>query len=86
MSSLPIPHRSALGGITSALVCLVAPAPLFAETLKERQSKVLEVVARARPAVVCIQSRSGAAMGSGSGVATARPREKLSSSSMTGVR
>lgn len=68
MSSLTILHRSALGGITSALVCLVAPAPLFAETLKERQSKVLEVVARARPAVVCIQSRSGAAMGSGSGV------------------
>lgn len=68
MPSIPIPHLPAAGAIASALVCLMAPATLFAETLKERQTKVLEVVARARPAVVCIQSRSGAAMGSGSGV------------------
>ena len=51
----------------AAVLVLLAPAAM-ADSLKERQAKVLQVVEKARPSVVCIQARSGAAMGSGSGV------------------
>ena len=64
MTMLP---PSAVRGLAAAFTVLTVPA-VFADTLKERQAKVLSVVEKARPAVVCIQSRSGAAMGSGSGV------------------
>ena len=39
-----------------------------ADTLKERQAKVFSAIEKARPAVVCIQSRGARGMGSGSGV------------------
>ena len=64
MTMLP---PSAVRGLAAAFTVLTVPA-VFADTLKERQAKILNVVEKARPAVVCIQSRSGAAMGSGSGV------------------
>src|SRR5687768_2567550 len=44
------------------------PAAGQAESLKERQAKISAVVARNRPAVVAIQSRSARGMGTGSGV------------------
>ncbi len=42
--------------------------PAYAETLKDRQSKVSAAVAKAKSSVVCITSRGAKGMGSGSGV------------------
>jgi serine protease Do len=52
------------------VIALVVPVlPGRAESLKERQAKVLEVVGKASPAVVAISGRSAkGSMGSGSGV------------------
>ena len=57
--------------ITYSLTCatlLGLPAGAGADSLKERQAKVSAAVEKARPAVVCIQSRGARGMGSGSGV------------------
>lgn len=53
-----------LAAILAATLC----SPAAADTLKERQDKVLAVISKTRSAVVCIQSRGKLGMGSGSGV------------------
>jgi serine protease Do len=61
-ASAPLVFATVLTGFSS-----LVPA-VFAESLKERQTRVFATIDKVRSSVVCIQSRGKVGMGSGSGV------------------